>query len=204
VGAPCDHAQGHSGPIPYLLAVEVPFNLKREEERKQKAEWSSPLIETDGEPFFLLAHSRYMITVPIGETVDWSVKYRLRPELLMQLVSYFSSYTGRPGMISIEWRPELVQAPPQDPVALKVEPVAGESPIAAAPLAGGVEVEPLASSQITAEPPAVEFPAAERLTITPLAIEEKTTVLTVELPLAEKKAPELPEVAPVADGAVSN
>ena len=49
VGAACDHAQNRSGPLPYLLGLEIPFNVERQPDntgvaRLPASEWSSPIL----------------------------------------------------------------------------------------------------------------------------------------------------------------
>jgi hypothetical protein len=99
VGAVCDHAQGHTGPVPYLMGVEIPSDMKRN--KSSDAEWRSPLIALAGrnEPFRLYVNSRQLITVSAAQAKDWTVQYRLREQLLMDLISHSAGYISRPGVV---------------------------------------------------------------------------------------------------------
>jgi hypothetical protein len=108
VGAACDYAQGRGGPIPYLLAVEVPVDVRRDEEHLQMAEWRSPVFVVDGPAFRLTVNCRYFVTVPRAQTEGWNVVYRLREQLLMDLIDYAGGYVTRPGIFELRTknRPE--------------------------------------------------------------------------------------------------
>ena len=101
VGAACDYAQGRGGPIPYLLGVEVPVDVRRDEEHLQMAEWRSPVLVVDGQPFRLTVNCRYFVTVPQAQTEGWTVVYRLREQLLMDLIDYAGEYVTRPGIFEL-------------------------------------------------------------------------------------------------------
>src|SRR5262249_14378943 len=111
VGAACDYAQGRSGPVPYLLGVEMPIDVPRTEESLRKAEWRSPCLVVDGTPFRLAVNCRYLITVPKAQVQTWTVVYRLREQLLMDLIHYAGGYVTRPGLV------EMGGAPPTLPAA---------------------------------------------------------------------------------------
>lgn len=101
IGAPCDYAQNNSGPLTYVLAVEVP-----EEATPQKtlpvAVWRSPWLSVDGPTAYrLFVHSRFPWTIPTDGAASWTVKYRLREHLLMQLIYTAGTYSTRPGYISL-------------------------------------------------------------------------------------------------------
>ena len=99
VGAVCDHAQGRTGPIPYLMAVEIPSGLKRN--KVSDAEWRSPILALVGDdgPFRLHVNSRYLITSTAPQADVWTVAYRLREQLLMDLVNHAAGYVSRPGIV---------------------------------------------------------------------------------------------------------
>jgi hypothetical protein len=99
VGAVCDHAQGHTGPVPYLVGLEIPVDVKRN--KVSDAEWRSPimLVAGNNEPFRLHVNSRQLATVTAPQTQGWAIQYRLREQLLMDLISHAAGYSGRPGVV---------------------------------------------------------------------------------------------------------
>ena len=106
VGAACDYAQSRSGPLPYLLGVEIPFSVERQPDntgavRLPASEWSSSilLLEPDFGPFVLAVNSRYALSVTRDDAAGWRPVYRLREQLLMHLISHASSYLSRPGIV---------------------------------------------------------------------------------------------------------
>lgn len=108
VGAVCDHAQKRPGPIPFLFGVEIPANLQRltgpdGRVTPPAAEWSSPVLTVPGvaEPFILHVNSRFEITRPAAATAPWVAVYRLREQLLMQLIAHTGAYVGRPGIVRL-------------------------------------------------------------------------------------------------------
>lgn len=109
IGAACDYAQDRSGPITYLLGIEIPENAERKKDKEgkelklQEAIWKSPVfLTTDNpEPFRLHVHIRFLISVlpQIGES--WGACYRIREQLLMNLLATASSYSSRPGIVQL-------------------------------------------------------------------------------------------------------
>jgi hypothetical protein len=104
VGAACDYAQGRGGPIPFLLGVEVPVDVRRDERFLQKAEWCSPVFAIQGPPFRLTVNCRYFVTIPQAQTEGWVAAYRLREQLLMDLIDYSGGYVSRPGIVELRMR----------------------------------------------------------------------------------------------------
>ena len=108
VGAACDHAQDRPGPIPYLFGLEIPCDIQRQPDntgivRLPASEWRSPnlFLDPDFGPFFLAVNSRYSLSAPSGEAANWQPLYRLREQLLMQLISHASNYQARPGIVQL-------------------------------------------------------------------------------------------------------
>lgn len=106
VGAACDHAQNRSGPIPYLLGLEIPSSVERQPDntgavRLPVSEWSSSvlMLEPDFGPFVLAVNSRYSLSVTRTDAGGWEPVYRLREQLLMHLISHASGYLARPGVV---------------------------------------------------------------------------------------------------------
>jgi hypothetical protein len=102
VGAACDHAQKRRGPLTYLLGLEMPRGLKRKN-KPSDAEWSSPVISlpSGGDPFVLHVNVRFAMTCRSGALGAASVRYRLREQLLMSLLTHANGYTSRPGIIQL-------------------------------------------------------------------------------------------------------
>lgn len=108
IGAACDYAQGQSGPLTYLFALEVPVGVPRKKNPKDKdkelkapqAEWSSPVLTLDV-PFELRANCVFPMTLVREQVAGWTVRYRLREQLIAQLVSHFSNHLSRAAIVSI-------------------------------------------------------------------------------------------------------
>lgn len=108
IGAVCDHAQKRPGPIPFLFAVEIPVTVARLPGPDGKvvppaAEWRSPVLTlpTVADPFVLHVNSRFEMNRPAAATGAWKAIYRLREQLLMQLIGHTAAYVGRPGIVRL-------------------------------------------------------------------------------------------------------
>lgn len=101
VGAACDYAQKRRGPLTYLLGLEIPADLKRNS--APGAEWKSPvmLLNGEGNPFRLHVNVRFSLARPASGCEGWTVRYRLREQLLMLLLSHSNGYTARPGIVQL-------------------------------------------------------------------------------------------------------
>lgn len=101
IGAACDYAQKRRGPLTYLLGLEIPADLKRNS--APRAEWKSPvmLLNGEGEPFRLHVNVRFSLTRPASGCAGWTIRYRLREQLLMLLLSHANGYTARPGIVQL-------------------------------------------------------------------------------------------------------
>lgn len=102
VGAACDYAQKRRGPLTYLLGLEIPADLKRSSSAPG-AEWKSPVMMLNGEdaPFRLHVNVRFSLALPASGCEAWKVRYRLREQLLMLLLSHSNGYTARPGIVQL-------------------------------------------------------------------------------------------------------
>ena len=101
IGAACDYAQQRPGPIPYLLGLEVPSG--RRAHKLPESQWRSPVLVTDQDfgPFRLITNARCLISVRSEEAGHWTRLYRLREQLLMQLISHASTYIARPAIVEL-------------------------------------------------------------------------------------------------------
>lgn len=109
IGAACDYAQSRPGPITYLLGVEIPEDAERKKDsngqliKLSDAIWLSPVFVTPemNEPMRLYVHARFPHVVLSKETDGWTASYRLREQLLMNLIAHESNYGSRPGIIQL-------------------------------------------------------------------------------------------------------
>lgn len=101
IGAACDYAQKRRGPLTYLLGLEIPADLRRNS--APGAEWQSPvmLLNGEGEPFRLHVNVRFSLARPASGCAGWTIRYRLREQLLMLLLSHANGYTARPGIVQL-------------------------------------------------------------------------------------------------------
>ena len=101
IGAACDYAQQRPGPILYLLGLEIPS--RRRARTLPESQWQSPVLLTDQDfgPFKLVTNARCLISVRSEEAGHWTPLYRLREQLLMQLISHASTYIARPGIVEL-------------------------------------------------------------------------------------------------------
>jgi len=101
VGAACDYAQKRRGPLTYLFGLEIPVEVKRSS--PPGAEWESPvmLLNDEGNPFCLHVNVRFSLTRRASDCKGWTVRYRLRDQLLMLLLSHSNGYTARPGIVQL-------------------------------------------------------------------------------------------------------
>ena len=109
IGATCDYAQSRPGPITYLLGFEIPEDAERKKDGKGQAIrlsdaiWTSPVFlttESTG-PVRLHVHVRFALNTLPGACAGWTACYRLREQLLMNLISFESNYGSRPGIVQL-------------------------------------------------------------------------------------------------------
>jgi len=109
VGAACDYAQSRPGPVTYLLAIAIPQAVKFKTDsdgvqlRMSEAIWKSPVfvLPEPTAPFHVYVHIRMSISVLPATAKDWTVVFRFREQLLMQLISAASDYSSRPGIVQL-------------------------------------------------------------------------------------------------------
>ena len=101
VGAVCDVAQKHAGPIPYLLGLKIPGTIKQD--KTSPGLWKSPAFTDDSNDVFRLqVHSRLLLSVLESESQNWTARSRLREQILMELIAAQAEYVSRPGIIRID------------------------------------------------------------------------------------------------------
>ena len=109
IGAACDYAQNRKGPIIYLLGIEIPENAKRKVDdngnalKLGAAIWRSPVFVMPDipQPSRLHVHIRFSVSVLPSATADWFTHYRIREQLLMDLLTSASNYSSRPGIVKL-------------------------------------------------------------------------------------------------------
>lgn len=108
IGAACDYAQNNKGPITFLFGVEIPEGADRQMAggkpvKLSDAIWRSPVFAGPGyaEPSRLYVHIRFPLTELAGSCAAWTACYRLREQLLMNLITSASSYASRPGIVQL-------------------------------------------------------------------------------------------------------
>jgi hypothetical protein len=100
IGAACDYAQAKKGPITYLLGIST---AAKPTKTLPASIWKSPPFSEPqaADSFYLYVNCRMQITVPPDDCKDWSVLYRIREQLLMQLITTASNHASRPGIVSL-------------------------------------------------------------------------------------------------------
>ena len=101
IGAVCDYAQNHSGPLTYLFGIEIPPKMKRD--KRPPSVWNSPplLLNSEDGPFQLDVSARFSLSITSDKVTDWKPTYRLREQLLMHLISHASNHLSRPGILQL-------------------------------------------------------------------------------------------------------
>lgn len=109
VGAACDYAQNRAGPLTYFFGFEIPENAERKKDSKgeplklSEAVWRSPVFITPEttEPSSLHIHVRFPLIELSNSCASWTTCYRLREQLLMNLITSASGYASRPGIVQL-------------------------------------------------------------------------------------------------------
>ena len=97
--AACDYAQRHPGPIPFYLGLDFDAS-NRSGDKPPAALWTSPLFKIDGRIRVFRVSARYHVSLPLQVAEASRPLYRLRDQLLTDLIHHIHAYGARPGMIS--------------------------------------------------------------------------------------------------------
>ena len=108
VQAACDYAQRQPGPLPFMLALEMPENCVRRS--VPAAVWTSPAIAFDDNIRVLRGNSRFQTNMPDAAASGIACVYRMRAEILNALIYHLHGYGARPGHIL--FREETAKAAP--------------------------------------------------------------------------------------------
>ena len=99
--AACDYAQNQPGPLPFhlgLYMLESEFNSNR---TPPAALWRSPCFECNKETRLLHVNARFQISFPIRKMKQIQPLFRLREQLLNDLIYHIHGYGARPGIVSL-------------------------------------------------------------------------------------------------------
>ena len=97
--AACDYAQRQPGPLPFYLGLDIEESDKSSN-KPPAALWTSPPIEINGRIRVLRVSARFQVSLPVQLAETSSPIYRLRDQLLADLIHHVHTYGARPGMIS--------------------------------------------------------------------------------------------------------
>lgn len=98
--AACDFAQKQPGPLPFYLGLEMPASSLVGRGARPGGLWASPYFESGGVLRVLCVHSRFHISRSEKSVEGIKPAYRLRAQLLNQLIYHLHSHGARPGVIS--------------------------------------------------------------------------------------------------------
>jgi hypothetical protein len=99
IQASCDYAQKNAGPLPFVLALEMPYNSLRGGNPKE-AVWKSPPFYLENGARMLTSNARFGLSLSRAKVTKEKAVYRIRDELLNDLVYRTHVYGARPGTIA--------------------------------------------------------------------------------------------------------
>lgn len=102
--AACDHAQSQPGPLPFHLGLDFPAASKDRKQKPSAAVWTSPSFKFDGTVRLLRISARFPISLPSAKLRNERPVYRLREQLLNDLIHHLHAHGARPGLISFRPR----------------------------------------------------------------------------------------------------
>ena len=97
--AACDHAQNQPGPLPFHLGLCLPASRVRKG-TPPAALWRSPCFEYESGVSFLHVSARFQVSWPRNKVREEAPLFRLREQLLNDLIYHLHGYGARPGIIS--------------------------------------------------------------------------------------------------------
>lgn len=97
--AACDYAQRQPGSLPFYLGLEMEASNVRKD-TPPAALWTSPPFEIKGRIRVLRVSARFQVSLPAQVVETEMPLYRLRDQLLADLIHHVHTYGARPGMIS--------------------------------------------------------------------------------------------------------
>ncbi len=97
--AACDYAQRQPGSLPFYLGLDIEASNVRND-TPPAALWTSPPFEIKGRIRVLRVSARFQVSLPVQVAETDSPLYRLRDQLLADLIHHVHTHGARPGMIS--------------------------------------------------------------------------------------------------------
>ena len=97
--AACDYAQRQPGPLPFYLGLEIEESDKSSN-MPPAALWTCPPFKVNGRIRVLRVSARFHVSLPLQAAETHSPLYRLRDQLLADLIHHVHTHGARPGMIS--------------------------------------------------------------------------------------------------------
>ena len=97
--AACDYAQKRPGPIPFHLGLLV-SSERITTGSVPMAVWRSPCFEIEGKPCYFHVNARFSLSLPRAHAEAEKPLFRLRDQLLNQLIYELHGYGARPGIVS--------------------------------------------------------------------------------------------------------
>lgn len=97
--AACDYAQNQPGPLPFHLGLCLLASSARSR-TPPAALWRSPHFEFENDASVLHVSARFQVSMSSGKAKQASTLFRLREQLLNDLIYRLHGYGARPGIIS--------------------------------------------------------------------------------------------------------
>lgn len=102
IGAACDYAQDKAGPISFVLACLFKSSDRPLEGLANSVSWISPMFEFEGSAHELVINPRMVYTTSSEEATSFSRKFRVREQLVMELISRIGFHAARPGIVRFD------------------------------------------------------------------------------------------------------
>jgi hypothetical protein len=99
--AACDHAQGNAGLPPFYLGLEIDAKFYRKDGKPPASLWKSPIFSRGDSSTYVLVNARYPLTIPSKLAAKQKSRYRLRDQVLGELIFTMHTHASRPGIVSI-------------------------------------------------------------------------------------------------------
>ena len=97
--AACDYAQSRPGPVPCYLGLEMPYPARRPGSLPL-ALWPSPALKLHDEVRQLRVSATFPVSMGPEEFGEETPIYRLREQILNDLIYHVHSHGARPGLLS--------------------------------------------------------------------------------------------------------
>ena len=97
--AACDYAQGQPGPLPFYLGIDIDNSVSIGGS-KPGALWTSAVYERGGTLRQLQVNARFSLSLTTQRAKELEPQYRLREQILGDLIHHIHVYGARPGMMS--------------------------------------------------------------------------------------------------------